>query len=156
MGFRFRKSIRLGKHTRLNLSKSGVGVSTGVKGFRISAGPKGVRTTASIPGTGISYTEQHSPKEAQKKRAANRVPVTGREVDGKIVMEVYGEKVAERKAGKPMKPMTRRERKRGLKIARKHRKAELKAARRAKRGGCLGALVAALGAILLVGVMIAL
>lgn len=45
MGFRFRRSIKLGKHTRLNLSKSGVGISTGVKGFRVSAGPKGIRTT---------------------------------------------------------------------------------------------------------------
>lgn len=156
MGFRFRKSIRLGKHTRLNLSKSGVGVSTGVKGFRVGVGPKGVRTTASIPGTGISYTEQHSLKEAPKKRTANRVPVTGREVDGKIVMEVYGEKIAERKAGKAMKPLTRRERKKGIQIARKHEKAERKAARAAKRGGCLGALVAVFGIALLVGMLIAL
>lgn len=153
MGFRFRKSVKLGKHTRINLSKSGVGVSTGVKGFRVGVGPRGVRTTASIPGTGVSYTEQHSLKRTQKKRAANRVPVTGREVDGKIVMEVYGEKVAEKKAGKPMKPMTRKERKKGIKIARKHEKAERKAARAAKRGGCLSALVAALGIALLVGML---
>lgn len=155
MGFRFRKSIRLGKHTRINLSKSGVGVSTGVKGFRVGVGPRGVRTTASIPGTGISYSEQHSLK-AKPRKSAKKVPVTGREVDGKIVMEVYGEKVAERKAGKPMKPMTRRERKKGIKIARKHEKAERKAARASKQGGCLGALVATLGIALLVGMLIAL
>ncbi|MGN1370190.1 MAG: DUF4236 domain-containing protein [Aristaeellaceae bacterium] len=156
MGFRFRKSVKLGKHTRINLSKSGVGVSTGVKGFRVGVGPRGVRTTASIPGTGVSYTKQHSLKGTQKKRAENRVPVNGREVDGKIVMEVYGEKVAERKAGKPMKPMTKQERKKGIKIARKHEKAERKAARASKRGGCLGALVATLGTALLVGMLIAL
>lgn len=66
MGVRFRKSIKLGKNTRLNLSKSGVGISTGVKGFRVSAGPKGVRTTASIPGTGISSTKHLSVKKKKQ------------------------------------------------------------------------------------------
>ncbi|WP_010236302.1 DUF4236 domain-containing protein [Clostridium arbusti] len=41
MGVFFRKSIKLGKHTRLNLSKSGLGISTGVKGARIGANSKG-------------------------------------------------------------------------------------------------------------------
>lgn len=149
----FRKSIKLGKHTRINLSKSGVGVSTGVKGFRVGVGPKGVRTTTSIPGTGISHTQQHSLK-AKPRTKGEKVPVTGREVDGKVVMEVYGEKVAERKAGKTMKPLTRRERKKGLKIARKHQKAEQKAAKAAKRGGCLGACVTVLGVVLLLAVIL--
>ena len=42
MGFSFRKSIGLGPF-RVNLSKSGVGLSTGVKGARISTGPHGTR-----------------------------------------------------------------------------------------------------------------
>ena len=58
MGFRFGKSIRLGKHVRLNVSKSGIGVSAGVKGFRIGTGPRGTRVTSSIPGTGLRYTQQ--------------------------------------------------------------------------------------------------
>lgn len=63
MGFRFRKSVKLGKHTRLNLSKSGVGISTGVKGFRVSAGTKGMRTTASYSGNGNQlYTAAFSGK----------------------------------------------------------------------------------------------
>jgi hypothetical protein len=41
MGVFFRKSIKLGKHTRLNLSKSGIGISTGVKGARIGVNSKG-------------------------------------------------------------------------------------------------------------------
>ena len=57
MGFGFRKSIKLGKGTRLNLSKSGLGISTGAKGFRVSTGPRGSRVTAGIPGTGIYYTK---------------------------------------------------------------------------------------------------
>lgn len=57
MGFRFRKSVNLGP-ARLNFSKSGVGYSVGVKGFRYTkkAGG-GTRTTTSIPGTGISYVK---------------------------------------------------------------------------------------------------
>ncbi|MGI6170048.1 MAG: DUF4236 domain-containing protein, partial [Christensenellales bacterium] len=56
MGLRFRKSIKLGKLFKLNLSKSGVGVSTGIKGLRFGVSPKGRKTfTAGIPGTGIYY-----------------------------------------------------------------------------------------------------
>ena len=40
MGFYFRKSVNLGG-LRFNFSKSGVGVSTGVKGFRVGSGPRG-------------------------------------------------------------------------------------------------------------------
>ena len=34
MGFHYRKSVKLGKNFRLNFSKSGIGYSFGVKGFR--------------------------------------------------------------------------------------------------------------------------
>lgn len=58
MGVRFRKSIKAGP-VRINLSKSGVGYSVGGKGFRVSKkSTGGVRTTASIPGTGISYISE--------------------------------------------------------------------------------------------------
>lgn len=57
MGFNFRKSINLGFGTKLNLSKSGLGVSTGIKGARIGVGSKGIRATGGIPGTGIYYTK---------------------------------------------------------------------------------------------------
>lgn len=44
MGFTFRKSIKIGKNTRINLSsKGGVGISTGVKGARISTNKQGTR-----------------------------------------------------------------------------------------------------------------
>ncbi len=49
MGLGQRKSVKIGKDTRLNLSKSGIGISTGVKGARISAGPHGVRKTVGLP-----------------------------------------------------------------------------------------------------------
>jgi hypothetical protein len=40
MGFYIRKSVRVGP-LRFNLSKSGVGVSAGVRGFRVGTGPRG-------------------------------------------------------------------------------------------------------------------
>jgi hypothetical protein len=40
MGFYIRKSLSVGPF-RFNLSKSGIGLSTGIKGFRIGTGPRG-------------------------------------------------------------------------------------------------------------------
>lgn len=58
---RFRKSIKLSKHVRLNLSGSGIGVSVGGKGWRVSKMANGrTRTTLSIPGTGISHVSETS------------------------------------------------------------------------------------------------
>ena len=61
MGFRFRKSINLGKGFRINMSKTGPGFSWGGKGFRITrtAGGK-IRGSAYIPGTGLSYQKEFS------------------------------------------------------------------------------------------------
>lgn len=71
MGFRFRKSINLGGGFKINLSKSGVGYSWGVKGARITKTARGTnRTTLSIPGTGISYTTESS-RKSHNARIAN-------------------------------------------------------------------------------------
>lgn len=65
MGFRFRKSISCGP-VRINLSKSGIGYSVGVKGARITKKANGgTRTTLSVPGTGISYVSDS--KKGRKK-----------------------------------------------------------------------------------------
>lgn len=63
MGTRYKKSIKAGP-LRVNLSKSGIGYSVGTKGFRYTkkAGG-GTRTTASIPGTGISYVKDTGKKK---------------------------------------------------------------------------------------------
>ncbi|GAB4417167.1 MAG: hypothetical protein Fur0044_12750 [Anaerolineae bacterium] len=58
MGFRFHKSIGLGKFLRLNISKSGIGFSAGLPGLRISTGPQGAYFTAGLPGTGLSYRKK--------------------------------------------------------------------------------------------------
>ena len=66
MGFRFRKSVKVGP-MRVNISKSGVGYSVGGKGYRVTKKANGgMRTTASIPGTGISYVKDYSTKSKSK------------------------------------------------------------------------------------------
>lgn len=65
MGLNFRRSVRLGKNVRMNLSKSGVGISAGVKGARMSVGSRGIRKTIGIPGTGLYYTKQSGYKRQQ-------------------------------------------------------------------------------------------
>lgn len=58
MGFRFHKSIGLGKFLRLNISKSGIGFSAGIPGLRLSTGPQGAYFTAGLPGTGLSFRKK--------------------------------------------------------------------------------------------------
>jgi hypothetical protein len=56
MGFRFRKSVGLGKLARVNLSKSGLGLSVGVRGARVNLPSRGKpNATIGIPGTGLYY-----------------------------------------------------------------------------------------------------
>ncbi len=58
MAFRYRKSIRIAKGVRLNVSKSGVGLSAGVRGARYSVHSSGRRTaTVGIPGSGMSWSQ---------------------------------------------------------------------------------------------------
>jgi hypothetical protein len=57
MGLRVRKSISLGKGVRLNVGKTGVGLSFGTRGLRYSINSSGRKTTTvGIPGTGVSYS----------------------------------------------------------------------------------------------------
>lgn len=63
MPFRFNKRISLGKLIRLNISKSGIGVSAGVPGMRITTGPRGSHVTVGIPGTGISFSKKIGDKK---------------------------------------------------------------------------------------------
>jgi len=57
MGFRFRRSIRLGKGLRINVSKSGTSLSVGHRGATVNFGPKGEKVTVGLPGTGLSYSK---------------------------------------------------------------------------------------------------
>lgn len=57
MGFRFRKRIKIAPGVRLNISKSGVSTSLGVRGASANVGKRGVRATVGIPGSGVSFSE---------------------------------------------------------------------------------------------------
>ncbi len=72
MPWRFRKSIKLGKHARINVGKRGVSLTTGTKGFHQTIGHGKTRTTVGLPGTGISYTHvtDHHKKKQQPQQPA--------------------------------------------------------------------------------------
>ena len=77
MGFFFRRSIKFGPF-RLNFSKSGVGASVGVRGFRTGISATGRRTTrVTIPGTGIGYQHTH-PQEDGEPRSLPAAQPTNR------------------------------------------------------------------------------
>lgn len=83
MGFYFRKSIGFGP-IRLNFSKSGVGISTGVKGFRISTGPRGTYLNAGRKG--FYYRK----KLDAKKHGVYAAPLTGAETVGIVALVFAG------------------------------------------------------------------
>jgi len=66
MGFRFRRSTRLGS-LRFNFAKGGLSsISVGGRGasFNIPvARSGGARTTVGVPGTGLSWSVEHTPSE---------------------------------------------------------------------------------------------
>jgi Protein of unknown function (DUF4236) len=61
MGFRYRKSLRLSRGMRLNLTKRGISsVSMGRPGSMMNIGQKGVRSSLGIPGSGLSYSSRRT------------------------------------------------------------------------------------------------
>lgn len=74
MSFRFRRSIKLTKGVRLNVSKRGVGLSVGRRGLRHSIHSSGRRTsTIGAPGTGLSYSKTST---SRKKTKSNHSALT--------------------------------------------------------------------------------
>lgn len=70
MGFRFRKSKKILPGVRVNFSKKGAGVRLGGKHGGVSFGPSGSRVSASIPGTGISYSTKLGGSKKSKSRSS--------------------------------------------------------------------------------------
>ncbi|MGA2195621.1 MAG: DUF4236 domain-containing protein [Bryobacteraceae bacterium] len=67
MGLRFQRRIKLLPGVRINLSKSGVGLSVGGRGAHFGIDSRGRRyTSVGLPGTGLSWREyQHKPAEGR-------------------------------------------------------------------------------------------
>jgi hypothetical protein len=73
MGFRFRKSVKLLPGVRLNLSKSGISTTLGVRGASVNLSRRGRRYTVGLPGTGLSYSET-SARQARRARGGPGLP----------------------------------------------------------------------------------
>lgn len=85
MAFYLRKSIRAGP-LRLNLSKSGVGVSAGVRGFRIGSGPRG--NYVHVGRGGLYYRRSlgpSRPKPGPRPAAPSPAPALSPEVELKDI-----------------------------------------------------------------------
>jgi cell division septation protein DedD len=77
MAWRFRRSLKFGP-LKLNLSKSGLGYSLGVRGLRVGTDAKGRSyTAASIPGTGIYNRTYSSTDHIATGEAASSHPTLG-------------------------------------------------------------------------------
>jgi hypothetical protein len=69
MYLRFFRRVRLAPNLWLNLSRSGVSWSVGLRGLRATVGKTGARLTVGLPGTGLSVT-QHIQKRSRKAQPA--------------------------------------------------------------------------------------
>jgi hypothetical protein len=75
MGFYIRKSLKAGPF-RFNLSKSGIGVSTGIPGFRVGSGPRG--NYVHMGTHGLYYRASlNGPRPATRSRTQPRQVVSG-------------------------------------------------------------------------------
>lgn len=61
MGFRFQKRIKIFPGITINISKSGVSTSLGVKGATVNLKGGKARTSLGIPGTGLAYRSGYEP-----------------------------------------------------------------------------------------------
>lgn len=107
---RFRKSIKVAPGVKLNLNKKSAGVSVGNKYFRKSFNTSGRKTTsASLPGTGISFIDTKT-KKKKKVKASKSEPVvdemvTAYEADPQLEEELFeSELVDNREVSKSRKP----------------------------------------------------
>lgn len=81
MGFRFRKSFKIAPGVRLNMSKSGIGMSAGVRGARVGFNSRGSYTSVGIPGTGI-YSTSYSKTGRKPRNSTTQVTSTNQSSGG--------------------------------------------------------------------------
>src|SRR5215211_9082837 len=56
MPVRFRRTFTLLPGVKVNVSKGGMSITVGTKGFHLNFSKHGVRQTTGLPGSGISHT----------------------------------------------------------------------------------------------------
>lgn len=67
--FRFRRTVRLAKGVRVNVSKTGASLSVGKPGATLNLGRRS-RVTVGLPGSGLSYTQPLKGGASEPARAA--------------------------------------------------------------------------------------
>lgn len=80
MPVRFRKTFTLFPGVKVNVSKGGMSITVGTKGFHLNFSKHGVRQTTGLPGSGISHTsylfkndddeDEKSKKESEERSAS--------------------------------------------------------------------------------------
>ena len=100
MGLRFRKSVKMGPF-RINFSKTGIGWSVGAKGLRYTKKANGgSRISASVPGTGLSYTKDYTNRQIRTTQETFQIsPESRMRSASKKVLYVYIAVVAAAIAG---------------------------------------------------------
>lgn len=89
MGLRFRKSIKLGNSTKLNIGKKSVGMSVGGKGARYTVNSSGRRTKSfGIPGTGLSYVSTSGGRKSSSRKSHHSRKASGTSRGGCLMMIV--------------------------------------------------------------------
>jgi hypothetical protein len=90
----FRKSIKLGNSgVRVNLSRKGVGVSTGVKGLRAGIGPTGGRVRASLPGTGLYMEKRLGTSKQRSGTTKQTTSITDDTITPETLYNTYQEQI---------------------------------------------------------------
>jgi len=84
MPVRIRKSFNLFPGVKVNMSKGGMSISVGRKGFHLNFSKRGVRQTVGLPGSGISessYLFKNKEDENQKESQAEKEQRASEEVN---------------------------------------------------------------------------
>jgi hypothetical protein len=68
MGFRYRRTVRVSKNTKLNVGTQKASVSLGQPGLTVNVSRRGARATFGLPGTGLSYVTKQT--GGSRKRAS--------------------------------------------------------------------------------------
>jgi hypothetical protein len=71
MPVRFRKTFTLFPGVKVNLSKGGMSISVGRRGFTLNFSKHGIRQTTGLPGSGISHTSYLFKNEDDDKEKEN-------------------------------------------------------------------------------------
>lgn len=93
---RFRKSIKICKGVRLNLSTSGISMSAGMRGLSVTSGKKGTYLNTSIPGTGFYSRQKIDSKHTTTTKSSQRsTPTSNKSIGTSAQVESFNKSIAE-------------------------------------------------------------